>query len=64
MKCQCQNCGRLMTLYVSNQRFCKRECSDEFYQRERREAVSWYRACGMRPQTLQSDEDQTTEAAR
>jgi hypothetical protein len=44
---KCENCEGPMTLYLSNQRFCCRACSDEWFQEERRQAVAWFRACGM-----------------
>jgi hypothetical protein len=48
---KCENCGGEFKPYLSNQRFCSRICGDQFYQCERKEAVEWYRACGLRPQT-------------
>lgn len=44
----CENCGKsLRHLYMANQRFCCRTCSDEWFQEERRQAVEWFRECGM-----------------
>jgi hypothetical protein len=56
----CDNCTKAFTQYLQGQRFCSRACSDAWHQQERREAVEWYRACGMRPTTLQSDEERRT----
>lgn len=39
------------------QRFCCTACSENWHMAERREAVAWYRACGMRP-TVQRDQQQ------
>jgi hypothetical protein len=47
-----------MVRYMDRQRFCSRVCSDAWYQGERREAVEWYRACGMRPAIRREDQQQ------
>ncbi len=44
---KCENCGGEMIPYASDQRFCCRACSDEWFQEERRQAVEWFRAAGM-----------------
>jgi endogenous inhibitor of DNA gyrase (YacG/DUF329 family) len=46
---KCENCQRPMVPYHEIQRFCSRRCSNIWFQQERREALEWYRACGMRP---------------
>jgi hypothetical protein len=46
---RCDNCNRWMIPHLSSQRFCCRACSDMWHQSERREAVEWFRACGMKP---------------
>jgi hypothetical protein len=46
----CENCQRPMVPYHETQRFCSRRCSDQWFQAERREALEWYRACGMKPE--------------
>jgi hypothetical protein len=50
-----------MIPHQSSQRFCNRACSDEWHQAERREAVEWFRACGMRPQTKHGMEEMADE---
>jgi hypothetical protein len=60
---KCENCGKPVIPYLSQQRFCRRSCSDEFYQAERRQAVEWFRACGMRPQTKYRDEEAEEQCA-
>jgi hypothetical protein len=58
---RCEWCQREWTPYHSDDRFCCREHSDAFYQAERREAVEWYRAMGLRP-ALRNGEQQQEEA--
>ena len=48
---KCEFCQRPMTPYHSNDRFCSRRCSDEYFMAERRQAVAYFRACGMKPAT-------------
>jgi hypothetical protein len=36
--------------YHSVGRFCCRACSDEYFQAERRQAVAYFRAQGMKPE--------------
>jgi hypothetical protein len=51
-------CGQEIIQPVrGQQRFCCETCSDEWFAAERREAVEWFRACGMRP-TVRRDEQQ------
>ena len=47
----CEYCTKTFVPYLANQRFCNRACSDAWHMQERREAVEWYRAYGMRPET-------------
>jgi hypothetical protein len=51
----CEYCGGPMTRYLPSQRFCCRVCSDEWFAAERREAVEWFRACGMRPEDAREE---------
>jgi hypothetical protein len=45
-----ENCqGPMVPYHPDHQRFCCRACSDQWFQAERREALEWYRACGMKP---------------
>ena len=61
---RCENCQSAMVPYhPEHQRFCSRACSDDFFQAERREAVEWYRACGMKP-ARRNDEQQNAKEAR
>jgi hypothetical protein len=41
---KCQQCGEDFVPYMGRQRFCCRECSDTWFQNERREAVKRFRA--------------------
>lgn len=43
MQKKCQQCSGDFTPYVGRQRFCCRECSDAWFQSERREAVEQFR---------------------
>ena len=45
---ECEWCKRSMTLWVYTQRFCSKSCSDQFHAAERRQAVAFFRAQGMR----------------
>ena len=54
---RCENCQGPMTPYHLDQRFCCRGCSDAWFQEERRQAVEWFRACGMKP-VLKMDQQQ------
>ena len=47
----CENCGGPMTPYMQRQRFCCHACSDEWFMEERRQAVEWFRAMGMKVET-------------
>jgi hypothetical protein len=64
MKQFCQWCNREMTPHVEGQRFCTRDCSDQFYQAERHAAVEYFRACGMRPQTKAQQQTEQREERR
>jgi hypothetical protein len=46
---RCENCQEEMVPYHLVGRFCCRACSDQYFQAERRQAVAYFRACGMRP---------------
>jgi hypothetical protein len=46
-----------MIAYRDDQRFCSRACSDQWFQEERRQAVEFFRALGMRPE-LRNGEQQ------
>jgi hypothetical protein len=52
---KCENCQRPMVPYHETQKFCTRACSDEWFQEERRQAIAWFRACGM---TVVKNDDQ------
>lgn len=46
----CENCGKpILHPHLSHQRFCCIACSNDWFQAERREALDWFRACGLRP---------------
>ena len=48
---KCENCGGpINTPHLYEQRFCSHACGDEWFMAERREAVQWYRALGMKPE--------------
>ena len=52
----CEFCSKpILHPFRSQQRFCCAACSEDFYLAERREAVAWYRACGLRPTTPQQE---------
>jgi hypothetical protein len=53
----CENCQGPMIAYRDDQRFCSRACSDQWFQEERRQAVEFFRALGMRPE-LRNGEQQ------
>jgi hypothetical protein len=46
----CENCQREWVPYHGYDRFCTRRCSDHFFQAERRQAVAYFRAQGMKPE--------------
>jgi predicted nucleic acid-binding Zn ribbon protein len=48
---ECEWCGKAMTLWVYAQRFCSRQCGDEFHAAERRQAVERFRAEGHQVET-------------
>jgi hypothetical protein len=43
------------------QKFCCRGCSDEYFMAERRQAVAYFRAAGMKP-SLKNGDQQKMEA--
>jgi hypothetical protein len=62
---RCENCQRAMVPYhPDHQRFCSRACSDAWFQAERREALEWYRACGMKPELRNGDQQEKEAQAR
>jgi hypothetical protein len=62
---ECENCSKAFVPYLSNQRFCSRICSDEFYQAERQQAVEWFRSMGLKVETRSQEvKDETGNAAR
>lgn len=57
----CEYCGKaILQPARTEQRFCCETCSDEWFAAERREAVEWYRACGMRPAVRRDEQQQET----
>jgi predicted nucleic acid-binding Zn ribbon protein len=54
---ECEWCSKPMTLWVYAQRFCSRQCGDQFHAAERRQAVALFRAQGMKVRT-EEPEDQ------
>jgi hypothetical protein len=52
---KCEWCQREMVPYHSVGRFCCRQCSDLWFQAERRDAVAYFRAQGMRPTLRKED---------
>jgi hypothetical protein len=53
---KCEMCGGPMVQQRDWQRFCCRACSDEHYQEERRQAVAYFRASGMKPELRKEQE--------
>jgi hypothetical protein len=43
---RCENCDKPMLPFVLRQRFCCRECSDQWFQLERQQAVKAFRENG------------------
>jgi hypothetical protein len=62
MTIRCENCQREMVPYHQDDRFCCRQCSDTWFQEERRQAVEWFRACGMRPALREGDQQGERQA--
>jgi DNA-directed RNA polymerase subunit RPC12/RpoP len=58
----CENCGAPMSLFRARQRFCCRACSDRWFAEERRQAVEWFRAMGLRPQTRPTERQERKSA--
>jgi predicted nucleic acid-binding Zn ribbon protein len=48
---KCEWCSKSITLWVYSQRFCSKHCSDQFHAAERRQAVAFFRAQGMKVRT-------------
>ena len=62
----CKNCGGPISPVRFGRiptRFCSRQCSDEWYQLERRQAVELFRAQGMKVRTEQGQEEQEQRSA-
>jgi hypothetical protein len=60
---ECENCSKAFVPYLSNQRFCSRICSDEFYQAERQQAVEWFRSMGLKVETRSQAKTNQSERA-
>jgi hypothetical protein len=62
---KCEFCGEDFKPFLPSQRFCCRDCSDEWFRQERREAIDWFRECGMKPHTKanQAKANQSERAA-
>jgi hypothetical protein len=58
----CENCGRPAIRLHPAMRFCTRGCSDEYFMAERRQAVEYFRAQGLKPQ-LRSEEQKERRSA-
>jgi hypothetical protein len=54
----CETCGREATRLHPSQRHCCRGCSDEYFNAERRQAVEYFRAQGLRPVLKNGDQQQ------
>jgi hypothetical protein len=53
---RCEYCQEPITHpFRGGQRFCSRACSDQWFDLERKEAVAFYRAAGLRP-TIEREE--------
>jgi hypothetical protein len=48
---QCEACGDEFIPREDAQRFCTPSCSRGWFAAERRQAVEWFRAAGLRPHT-------------
>jgi hypothetical protein len=55
-KPECEWCNKPMRLWVYGQRFCCRQCSDEFHLAERRAAMEFFRTQRM---TVRREEAET-----
>ena len=60
---ECEWCKRSMTLWVYTQRFCSKNCSDQFHAAERRQAVAFFRAQGMRVRKAEEQEERRSASA-
>jgi hypothetical protein len=52
----CETCGREATRLHPAMRHCCRACSDEYFMAERRQAVAYFRAQGMKPELRKEDQ--------
>ncbi len=63
---RCEYCGEEFKPFMpSLQRFCSKDCSNEYHTQEKREAVEYFRECGMKPRTKanQAKSNQSERAA-
>ena len=60
---RCEVCGREMIKLHPAQRYCCRACSDEYFMAERRQAVEYFRAQGMKPELRNGDQQQKQGAS-
>jgi primosomal protein N' len=60
---KCENCGGPMVPYMQRQRFCCHACSDEWFMEERRQAIQWWRAMGMKVETKANARAQLRQSA-
>jgi hypothetical protein len=44
------------------QRYCCRACSDEYFMAERRQAVAYFRAMGLKPELRNGDQQKEAQA--
>jgi hypothetical protein len=59
----CERCGRPAVRLHPAMRFCTRGCSDEYFCAERRQAVEYFRAHGMRPVLKNGEQQQQQRSA-
>jgi hypothetical protein len=58
----CEMCGRPMIRLHPAQRYCCRACSDEYFMAERRQAVAYFRAMGLKPELRNGDQQKEAQA--
>jgi len=49
MNKDCDYCGARFARLFHDQRFCSRRCSEAFHVAERKEAIEFFRASGLKP---------------
>ena len=59
----CETCGRTSIRLHPSQRHCCRACSDEYFNAERRQAVAYFRAMGLKPELKNGDQQQKQGAS-